>query len=90
MRPLFRTLYRLCIVLLADMWGRTARPCLAFNEDQYRVRKDHAAENFAILRHIVLNMLRRETTTKKGLKVKRRKAGWSKSYLTKILDINDF
>ena len=75
-------------------WGVENRLhwCLdvAFNEDQCRVRKDHAAENFAILRHIVLNMLRRETSTKKGLKAKRRKAGWNKSYLTKILDINGF
>ena len=30
---------------------------VVFNEDQSRVRKDHAGENMAIVRHIVINML---------------------------------
>ncbi len=30
---------------------------VVFNEDESRVRKDHAGENMAIVRHIVINML---------------------------------
>jgi predicted transposase YbfD/YdcC len=58
---------------------------IAFREDDCRIRKDHGAENFAILRHIALNLLKQETTVKKGIKAKRLKAGWDEQYLLKIL-----
>lgn len=32
---------------------------IVFRKDESRVRKDHAAENFAVLRHIVVNLLKR-------------------------------
>ena len=35
---------------------------IAFREHESRVRKDHAAENLAVLRHIVLNLLKNEKT----------------------------
>jgi hypothetical protein len=47
--------------------------------------KDQAAENFAILRHIALNLLEKENTAKVGIKNKRLMAGWDHSYLEKVL-----
>ena len=38
---------------------------IAFREDECRIRKDHAPANFAVLRHIALNLLRRENSKRK-------------------------
>ena len=57
---------------------------IAFREDESRIRKGNGAENFAILRHIALNLLNKEDTAKIGMKNKRLKAGWNESYLEKI------
>jgi predicted transposase YbfD/YdcC len=59
---------------------------IAFNEDDCRIRKDHAPVNFALLRQVALNLLRQEKTQKNGIKVKRSKAGWDDAYLFKVLD----
>ena len=41
---------------------------VAFGEDQCRVRVENAAQNFAILRRIAMNLLKRDTTPKVGLR----------------------
>ena len=35
---------------------------IAFDEDRCRVRKDNGPQNFAILRHIALNLLKQRKT----------------------------
>lgn len=58
---------------------------LCFREDDSRVRIGNAAENFTVLRHIALNLLKREKTAKCGVNAKRKKAGWDENYLLKVL-----
>ena len=58
---------------------------VSFGEDQARHRKGHSAENFSRLRRIALNLLRRETTKKRGIKGKRLNAAWDHDYLLKLL-----
>jgi predicted transposase YbfD/YdcC len=58
---------------------------IAFREDESRVRKDHSAENLAILRHLALNLLKKEKTAKGGIHAKRLQAGWNNDYLLTIL-----
>jgi predicted transposase YbfD/YdcC len=60
---------------------------IAFREDESRVRTGHAAENFATIRHLVLNLLKQEKTAKVGTKCKRLKAAWDNGYLLKVLGV---
>ncbi len=58
---------------------------LAFREDESRVRLGHADENLAVLRHISLNLLRQEHSSRVGIHTKRLKAGWDTTYLQRVL-----
>lgn len=81
----------------AELFGRSVRHhwgienslhwCLdmGFREDESRIRKGHSAENFAVMRHIAVNLLKQDKTTKLGVKNKRLKAGWDTDYLVNLL-----
>ena len=60
---------------------------LAFREDDLRVRVGNAPENLALVRKLTHNLLQQEKTLKRGIKTKRRMAGWDRSYLLKILNV---
>ncbi len=54
---------------------------IAFREDESRVRKGSAPENFAAIRHIALNLLRNNKTFKGSVKTKRLNAAMDPKYL---------
>ncbi|RMG93590.1 MAG: ISAs1 family transposase [Chloroflexi bacterium] len=58
---------------------------VAFREDDSRVRQGNAPQNLAVLRHMALNLLKREKTAKGGIKAKRLQAAWNNDYLVKVL-----
>jgi predicted transposase YbfD/YdcC len=60
---------------------------VAFGEDDSRVRKANAPENMAMLRHLALNLLKADTTTKVGVQTRRKKAGWDERYLVHLLGV---
>ena len=60
---------------------------VSFNEDMSRIRKGHGAENVSRLRRMALNLVKQETTNKRGIKTKRLRAGWDEQYLCQILRI---
>jgi hypothetical protein len=47
--------------------------------------RSHGPQNFAIPQHLALNVLKRETSAKIGVKAERHTAGWSTDYRRKIL-----
>ncbi len=58
---------------------------IGFREDESRKRKGNSAFNFSVLRHIAMNLLRKETSVKNGMRTKRMRAGWDDDYLAKVL-----
>jgi predicted transposase YbfD/YdcC len=58
---------------------------VVFKEDKNHVRKDFAPQNLAVLRRIALNILKKDTSIKKSLKIKRFKAALNLDYLTHMV-----
>lgn len=58
---------------------------IAFDEDNSRVRQGNAPQNLAVVRHLALNLLKMEQTSKGGVKARRKRAGWDEDYLLKVL-----
>ncbi len=58
---------------------------VSFRADECRIRKEKGAQNFAVLRHIALNLLQRESGHKRGIKARRKRAGWDRQYLIQVL-----
>lgn len=72
-----------------DHWGIENklhwRLDVGFREDESRIRKGHSAENFAVMRHFAINLLKQDKHTKLGVKNKRLKAGWDDDYRAHLL-----
>jgi predicted transposase YbfD/YdcC len=58
---------------------------VVFGEDSSRIRKDNGAENFGTLRRLALGLLKRETSLKKSIRLKRYRASMNNDYLMKVL-----
>lgn len=94
-----RRYYLLSLPLNGELFARAVRGHWAvennlhwvmdvcFHEDQSRARAGYAAENLATLRRLALNLLKRETTKKRGIRGKQLNAGWDHAYLLRLLGI---
>ncbi|MBG1239714.1 ISAs1 family transposase [Nostoc sp. NZL] len=58
---------------------------VALREDDCRIRTNNAPQNFAILRHIAINLLDQEKRVKRGIKNKQFLAGLDNNYLARVL-----
>jgi predicted transposase YbfD/YdcC len=58
---------------------------VSLREDDCRIRQGYGAQNMAILRHRALNRLRRASSHKRGLKARRKRAGWDRDDLLQVL-----
>ena len=58
---------------------------VAFCEDACRIRKGYGAENVAIIRHIVVNLLQHDRSSPVGMRTKRLQAGWDVRYREQLL-----
>ncbi|MBO0711714.1 MAG: hypothetical protein J2P47_10605 [Acetobacteraceae bacterium] len=56
------------------------------NEDQDRSRKDNGPNNLAVLRHMAMNLMQKDTATG-SLRGKFKRAGWDESYLASLLGL---
>jgi predicted transposase YbfD/YdcC len=57
---------------------------VVMNEDQQRNRSDNGPNNLAVLRHMALNVMQKDTT-KGSLRGRIKRAGWDDRYLKKLL-----
>jgi predicted transposase YbfD/YdcC len=60
---------------------------VAFEEDQSRIRSGHAAANLALVRRLAVSALQRERSLKRGIAIKRLRAGWDQAYLFDVLQL---
>ena len=58
---------------------------VSFREDDCRIRQNNGAQNMALLRHVALNLIRQESSHKRGTKARRKRAGWDRHYLLRVL-----
>ena len=59
---------------------------VVFHEDQSRKRAGNAAQNFSMINKIALTLLKRDLSSNRSIKIKRKRAGWDRDYLIKILN----
>lgn len=59
---------------------------VALKEEDCRIRKDNAPQNFAVLRHIAVNLLGKEKRVKVGVKNKQILAAMDNQYLARLIN----
>ena len=57
---------------------------MVFRDDECRIRKQNAPANFATIKHMASNLLRR-APGKDSLRVKRKLAAWDDAYLAALV-----
>jgi predicted transposase YbfD/YdcC len=57
---------------------------VVMNEDQDRTRMDNAPNNLAVLRHMALNLMQKDTT-KGSFRSRFKRAAWDQTYLAKLI-----
>lgn len=58
---------------------------VSFREDECRVRNDHAPANLSVMRRFALGLLKRETSCRRGIEIKRMKCAANDEYREKVL-----
>ena len=88
--------YITSLVLLAHLLGPIIRSHWAienslhwvmdmiFRDDECRVRTDHAPANFATIKHMAHNLIRK-TPGKASVRLKRKAAGWDDDFLAEMI-----
>jgi hypothetical protein len=57
---------------------------MVFSDDECRLRTDHAAANFCIIKHMAQNLIRL-APGKASLRLKRKTAGWDDDFLASLV-----
>lgn len=58
---------------------------VTFGEDASRIRTAHSPENFALMRRMAISLLNQETSTKRSLKQKAKRAAMNSNYMLQVL-----
>lgn len=58
---------------------------VTFHEDECRIRSLHSPQNFALLRRIALNALERESSFRRSIRQKSRRAAMNDNYMASVL-----
>lgn len=58
---------------------------VSFREDESRIRIGSTPDNFAVIRHICMNLLKQETSLKRGIKGKRYRSVMDSDYRERVL-----
>lgn len=58
---------------------------VTFGEDASRIRNGHSPENFSLMRRMAISLLNQETSTKRSLRQKAKRAAMDSNYMLKVL-----
>jgi predicted transposase YbfD/YdcC len=58
---------------------------VTFGEDKCRIRAKNGAENMAVLRHLVMSLMRNAPGKKRSMAKRRQRCGWDRSFLLSVL-----